>query len=435
MKSKMKWLISLMIGLLITGTLSACGSEKKQSGTGEKDISGNITVITQRTDIVDTVFQKYAEKFQEKYPNVKVSFEALADYGGQITPRMNTKDYGDVLLIPTQVPIADIPDYFEPLGSLKDMEKKYMGVEERAVDGKVYGIPIAVTYTGIVYNKKVFEKAGIKKLPRTFNDLMEALKKVKNSTDAVPLYTNYASGWPLTQWEGVITTVAGDPDYYNVKMVNENDPFAKGKPHYQTYKLMYDLAKQGLIEKDPLTTDWESSKAMLGRGEIATMVMGSWAVDQIKGVAENPDDIGFMPFPTNADKVIFPLGADFQIAINKNSENKEAARAWVDWFIHESDYSVKQAGGISAAKDKPLPDELQHYKKEGVEFKLLTPAKEGQKGLMDKIDKEAEIGFWLEKNKKTIVEAGIGNRSESFDQLAEQYNKAWNKARTKIMKK
>lgn len=431
-----KFFALLAMSLVLLVVLAACSDKKEtgEKGNSEDGLSGEITVITQRTDIVDTVFHDYAKKFNEKYPDVKVNFEALADYGGQITPRMNTKDYGDVLLIPTEIPIADIPDFFEPLGELADMQDKYMGIEERAVDGKVYGIPIAITYTGIVYNKKVFADAGVTEVPKTFDEFLAALEAVKDKTKAVPLYTNYAAGWPLTQWEGAVTTVAGDPAYYNVEMVNEDDPFGKGKPHYEMYKLMYDVGNKGLIEKDPLTTDWETSKAMMARGEVATMVLGSWAIEQIEEQAENPEDIGYMPFPTNADKVIFPLGADYQMAVNKNSKNKEAALAWLEWFIHESNYAVEQAGGISAAKDAELPESLKQYEEQGVEFSLLTPAKEGQEGLLDKIDKEAEIGFWLEDNKKIIIEAGIGNRKESFDDIAAKLNKAWNEARAKITK-
>ncbi|MDQ0229613.1 ABC transporter substrate-binding protein [Metabacillus malikii] len=434
----------MVVMLVLLAALSGCGnkdegSDKKEGGntteadTSWKDkdpeeIKGEITVINQRTDIVDTVFPEYAKEFQKKYPNVEVKFEALTDYGGQITPRMNTQDYGDVLLIPTQVPIEDIPNFFEPLGKLEEMKENYMGVEERAVNGTVYGIPIAVTYTGVVYNKKVFEEAGIAETPKTMDDFLGALQKVKDNTDAIPLYTNYAAGWPLTQWEGAFTTVAGDPAYYNQTMVSEKDQFVEGKPQYELWKLMYDVANKKLIEDDPLTTDWETSKAMLGKGEIGTMVLGSWAIDQIKGVAENPDDIGYMPFPTNADKVIFPLGADFQIGVNKHSENKDAALAWVDWFIHESNYSVEQAGGISAAKDVPLPEELKQYEEQGVAFELLVPAKEGQEGLLDRIDKEAEVGLWLEDTPKRIVEAAIGNRKESFEDIMKEINAEWNEA-------
>ncbi len=429
-----KRLLMLFAAFLVLTT--ACGSENDTDGTdadeGEGVLSGEIKVITQRTDIVDTVFPEYAARFNEIYPNIKINFEALADYGSQIAPRMNTKDYGDVLLIPPQVPIADIPTFFEPLGNLEELQDIYMGIEERAVSGQVYGIPIAMSYTGIVYNKAVFEEAGITDVPKTIDEFLNVLQRVKDKTDAIPLYTNYAAGWPLTQWEGAITTVVGDVDYYNVTMPNQDDLFVQGKPHYDMYKLMYEVANRGLIENDPITTDWESSKAMMGRGEIATMVLGSWAIEQIKGFSENPDDIGYMPFPTNAKKILFPLGSDYQIAVNKNSKNKEASLAWLEWFIHESGYSVEQAGGISAAKDVPLPAYLVEYEAQGVEFTLLTPAKTGQEGLVDKIDKEADIGFWLDDNKKRIVEAAIGYRKETFDDIANDLNERWNAARKKV---
>lgn len=90
-------------------------------GDAAKDIKGNITVITQRTDIVDTVFKDYAAKFNEQYPNVKVNFEALSTYEDQIKIRMSTDDYGDVLLLPTSVAIKDLPEFFEPLGQKRSL--------------------------------------------------------------------------------------------------------------------------------------------------------------------------------------------------------------------------------------------------------------------------------------------------------------------------
>lgn len=445
-KSKLLSLFMVMV-LVVLAALTGCSSanegEKKDEGNKEADVSwkdkdpkeieGEITFITQRTDIVDTVFPEYAKEFQKTYPNVDVKFEALTDYGGQITPRMNTEDYGDVLLMAPQVPIEDVPNFFEPLGKLDEMEKEYMGVEERAVGGTVYGIPIAITYTGVVYNKQVFEEAGIEKTPRTIDEFKTALQKVKDNTDAVPLYTNYAAGWPLTQWQGAVATVAGDAAYYNQTLINEPDPLTPGKPEYELYKVMYDVAKAGLIEEDPLTTDWELSKELMGKGKIATMVLGSWAVDQIKGVSENPDDIGYMPFPTDAEEVIFPLGADLQIAVNKHSEHKDAALAWVDWFIHDSGYAVEQAGGISASKSVPLPEELAVYEEQGVIFSLLDPAKEGQEGLLDQIDKESEVGLWLEDKKKRMIESAIGNKDETYEDINKELNADWNEARIKIM--
>ncbi|MGN8647508.1 ABC transporter substrate-binding protein [Gracilibacillus sp. HCP3S3_G5_1] len=438
--------------LIVVGIIAGCSSDSEDGSNNNSDdtgsdaplyetwndkdpeeIEGDLTVITHRTDIVDSVYQDYREQFNEKYPNVNVEFEALTDYGGEIMPRMNTQDYGDVQYLPVEVPIADIPNFFEPMGKLDEMEESYLGVEERAVDNTVYGIPIAVTYTGVIYNKAVFEEAGVEGIPATQEEFMDAMQKIKENTDAIPLYTNYGDGWPLTQWEGAVTTTAGDVDYYNVDMLDDPTPFDEGDPHYKHYKLMYDLAEQGLIEDDPLTTDWESSKVRMNNGEIATMVLGSWALEQVQGAGDNPDDIAIMPFPTDAESTIFSLGADLNISINKHSENKEAAFAWVDWFIHESGYSVEQAGGISASQDVPLPEALAAGEEEGWEFSMLTPSPDDKKGLLDEIDKESEVGLWLEPRKQILIEAAIGNRDDSFDDLMNKWNEDWSAAYEKIV--
>ncbi|AIQ63167.1 sugar ABC transporter substrate-binding protein [Paenibacillus stellifer] len=409
---------------------SAPAASASASGTASpSDIKGDITVITQRTDIVDTVFKEYAAKFNEKYPNVKVNFEALANYEDQIKIRMNTSDYGDVLLLPTSVPIAQLPDFFEPLGDEADLSKQYTGLEERSVNGKAYGIPITINFSGIIYNKKIFSDAGITTVPKTIDDFTKALQTIKDKTQAIPLYTNYAAGWTLTQWEADLTTVAGDPDYVNITQVASDNNFVKGQPHYDLYKIMYDAAKNGLIEPDPTTTDWESSKSDLANGKIATMPLGSWAIGQIKGVASNPDDVGFMPFPTNASKVIVPLADDYNIGISVHSKNKEAARAWVDWFINESGYPTTEGGGMSPVKGAELPEILKQYEGTDVTFQTITPAKAGEEGLVDAIDKQAEIGLWQPDFKKRIIEAAIGNRKESFDDIMKDLNDKWTKAR------
>ena len=435
-KRKFTFLITAV--LLVFSMLAGCSSKSNDtaptSSKNPKDIKGDITVLTNRTDIVNTVFKDYAKQFNKKYPNINVKFQALADYEGDTKIRMNSKDYGDVLLIPTSLPIADIPSFFEPLGNLSDMQEKYSGVEERAVGGKAYGIPMVINYSGILYNKKVFKDAGITEIPKTPDQFIAALKQVKEKTSAIPLYTNYAAGWPLTQWEADLPTVSGDPDYVNITQPNTDDNFLPGKPHYELYKILYDAAKNGLIEKDPTTTDWETSKGMLAKGQIATMALGSWAIGQVKGIANNPDDIGYMPFPTNAKEQFFPTQADYNVGISKNSANKAAAKAWLDWFINDSKYATEQGFGISAVKSEPLTADLKTFQDAGIKFLPITPAKQGQEGLVDKIDKQAEIGLWQPDFKKLIIEAAIGNKKESYNQIMKDLNDKWVKARATVGK-
>ncbi len=286
-------------------------------------------------DIV-AVFADYADQFNQIYPDVDVNFEAITDYEGEVRIRMNTEDYGDVLLIPNDVTADQLADFFVPLGTVDDLGQTYRFITEQAYEGQAYGIAQTGNANGFVYNKAVWAAAGVTAVPTTPEEFVADLQLIADNTDAVPLYTNYAAGWPLTQWEGNRGSISNDPDEVNT-LAHTDAPWAEGTDHYVIDSLLYDAAAAGLIEADPTTTDWESSKGMLGRGEIATMALGSWAIVQMQEQADNPDDIGYMPFPHQVDGTFYSTAAgDYKVAINKHSGNVDAARAWLDWFVDES---------------------------------------------------------------------------------------------------
>lgn len=422
--------------MLFFTVVVGCASGETGNGDvaeGEETVSGEITVLTNRTDIVDTRMVEYAEEFNEIYPDVDVNFEAMTDYEGQVRIRMNTEDYGDVLLIPNSVTLEDLPNFFEPLGDEDELAEEYLFSDEMAYDGVTYGMPIMVSTFGAVYNAALFEEAGVTELPSTPDEFLEAMQMIKDNTDAIPYYTNYNDGWPLSDWENQRLALAGDGTYVSQQLPHMDDPFSEGRPHHTLYKLMYDLTEQDLIENDPITTDWEESKQMLADGEIGAMFLGIWAVDQIQELADNPDDIGYMPFPyTHEDGSRYAaMAGDYKMAINLHSDNKEAARAWVDWFTNESGYAVEN-GTISPVIDEELPDILADFEAEDIEFIENLPALEGEEDLQNQIDFEGEIGLGDEGFKQRIIEAAIGNRDETFEDIMEDLNTRWAEARERL---
>lgn len=452
MNSQKFFFVSLIFSL-VTILLTACGSTTNEptavpeaqeeaaapvvaeAPTEEPmtaaSLSGTITVLTNRTDLVDTTFVEYAKQFNEIYPDVKVEFEAMRDYVGEVQIRMNTKDYGDVLLIPDNLPTDQLPDFFEPLGTVADLDTKYNFITEKAVGGQVYGIAVTGNAQGIACNQTVLDAAGITAYPTTPEAFIEDMKLVKENTDAIPVYTNYFAGWPLTQWESHRGTVTGDADYSN-KMIHMDDPFSPGRAHYIIYKLMYDLVAQGLTEEDPTTTDWESSKQLIADGDIACMFLGSWSVVQFQELAQNPDDIVYIPFPANVDGQQYAAaGGDYKIAVNKNSENKEAALAWLWWFLNDSNFAFDQ-GGIPPLKGSDLPPVLSAFQKANVIFVAQNPATEGEEGVLDNIDNEAEIGLWTDLWKQRIVDAARGASGETLDDIFADLNQRWADARVEL---
>nr|BFE73803.1 hypothetical protein GCM10020092_071040 [Actinoplanes digitatis] len=176
-------------------------------------------------------------------------------------------------------------------------------------------------------------------------------------TGAVPYYTNYKDAWPLSEWNNHRAVLA-DPAI-NDKFPADAAPWQPGKIQYLTDGLLYDVVNSKLSEKDPLTTNWEGSKPMIATGKVATMLLGSWAVPQMRAAAEaagaNPDDIGFWPFPYQTGGTFHAaIDGDKLAAVSRNSENKATARAFLDWFVNDSGFAADQQA-IPPAISQPLP--------------------------------------------------------------------------------
>lgn len=418
-----KGLLTIGMTALAAVTLVGCSS-----GSSDSDVE-TITFINHKTDWeTNGKWDEYIAKFNEKYPDIKVEVQTITDYAGQMKTRMNSKEYGDVLMIPGDISPKDYENFFEPLGDTEELSEKYLGLNDRSYEGVQYGIPSQMNATGLVVNKKVFEDAGITEFPKTTEDFIAALKKIKeNDSSIVPLYTNYAAGWTLSNWDFTRPGVSGDPDFTN-EMTSDTSPFDEGDTMYTIYNTLYTVAKEGLIESDPTTSDWEQSKVDLANGKVAVMVLGSWAVPQIQKINEdNADNIMFEAFPVTASdgKQYMPIGGDYNYGINVNSKHKKAARKFIDWMVNESDYAVDN-GGIPTVKGAEYPKVLQDSQDAGVELIEENPAPEGKESLFSDINNESELGIGsTDTEKQRIIDAAVGNSKESFDDIMKDFNTRW----------
>ena len=317
----MKKAIALALTLALSlGMLAGCGGGSKEPefsgpsyaelkvGEDYTDLKAELRVITHRTDLIQEDpekrdFTNFVKEFNALYPNITINYEGITNYNDDMAARISSSNWGDICMVPTTVLLPDLGSYFHPLCQLSEIEADYNFATNRQYDGVVYGIPSTGNAQGIIYNKKVAEAAGYtsENLPKTPDEFLTFLQAIKDNTDAIPLYTNFAAGWTMTAWDAYIYGGAtADPDWKNITMPQTKDPFAdqgNGTGAYAVYKLLYDAVSMGLTEESPTATDWEGSKPMINSGEIGTMVLGSWAIIQMQEAGPNAADIGYMPFP------------------------------------------------------------------------------------------------------------------------------------------
>lgn len=404
-------------------------------GEDYTDLTTTIKFLHHKTDREeDGTMADLIAKFNEVYPNITVETEGITDYAEDALLRLSTGDWGDVMFIPA-IDQAELSTYFIPYGTTTEMAEYINFPEQWKQDGNCYGIGYMGNAQGLLYNKKVFEEAGVTELPKTPDEFIEALKAIDEKTDAIPLYTNYAAGWTMGgQWDaylGAITT--GDETWLNQKFVHTAEPFkdnGDGTGAYALYKILYDAVSQKLTEEDYTTTDWEGCKAMINNGEIGCMVLGSWAIAQMKAAGDNPDDIGYMPFPITVNGVQYATaGPDYcyGISADTSEDNQKAAMVFVKWMVEESGWCELE-GGYPISKTAETTFDFS-----SATIVENAPALEGEEDFMNDMNSESELSFNAGGDAKVqgIVEAAATG-SKTFDEIMAEWTEKWQTAQKNL---
>lgn len=404
-------------------------------GEDYTDLTATISLFNHRTDLESDDYNgkkwsEYLADFNQMYPNIKVELTTDTNYADDALMHLQSGDYETIMMIPA-VDKADLSTYFISYGDLSTMQTQINYATTWEYQGEVYGVPSTATTQGIVYNKKVFEAAGITELPKTPDEFIDALKAIKEKTDATPLYTNYAAGWTMGAWDAYIgNNATGDNTYMNQKLVHTKDPFkdyGDGTHAYAVYKILYDAVANGLTEDDFSTTDWEGCKPAINNGEIGCMVLGSWAYPQMEAAGENGADIGYMPFPITVDGTQYAsAGADYSYGINVNAsdDEKAAAMVFVKWMTQESGFSYNEDGLPVAAGSTETKLAF-----DGVTFLEDEPSVEGEEDLLNEMNSESELNINAGGDSKlqNIIECAHDG-SKTFDDIMAEWNQAWSDA-------
>lgn len=151
-------------------------------------------------------------------------------------------------------------------------------------------------------------------------------------------------------------------------------------------------------------------------------------------MTDKPESIGFLPFTLSIDGGEVPLTMNnLAIGISRHSRNKDAARAWLDWFINESGYSEYNQE-ISPVIGTKLPENL--FDLQDFDFGIgeaaigeadATLEKPGK--TVDEIDQDGMVGLWLPDYKQEIILSGLGSIDKSFEEIIEELNEKWKNGR------
>jgi arabinogalactan oligomer/maltooligosaccharide transport system substrate-binding protein len=313
------------------GSGSGSGSGSAQDNGKAKDpaqVSGTVTYWdTSDAKVEAPAYRALIADFEKKYPKVKVHYQSVdfttveqkfktAAQSGKGAPDVIRTDVG---LIPEYASLH----YIAPLdgtAALTDTGDFVAGpLNTTKYEGKSYAVPSVTDTLGLLYNKKVFAKAGITAAPTTWDEMITDSAKIKAKTGVTGTYMNPDSYFLLPFLFGEGADLA-DPA---AKKVTVNSPQAvkavtEAKKLYDTSSLKIDFANA-----------YDNMQTSFKTGKVAMLIQGPWSVgDDLTGSAFKGADsgnLGYAPVPAGSTgKPLAPTGGQ-DLAVYQGSKNLDAA--------------------------------------------------------------------------------------------------------------
>jgi multiple sugar transport system substrate-binding protein len=286
--------LSIMLAALMMLVLALTGCSSNEESNGEAEVKEDENVAIRMQIAWDTdsgrgeAIQKIVDEFEKKHENIDVELVASSQNNQKLLTQVLSGEAPEVL----QVPYREVKNLGAE-GAFVDLTEDFKGESENfydeliqlgSVDSKLYGFPWLGHTIQLVYNKTMFDEAGIEGPPTTWDELYKTAKKLTKDTDGDGKIDQYGIGlvgkqhhditWLVNMFvnQAGADLVTEDGDGYKVAL---NSP--EGKEALAFYKKLVD-------ETAPADTANKDGGGVMAdfRNEVVAMeFQGPWGITDI----------------------------------------------------------------------------------------------------------------------------------------------------------
>lgn len=342
-------------------------------------MAGTLAVnIAYKGAVQRNVWQSTVDEFKKANPDVdvKVSFIEEEAYKVQLPGWLSTQA-PDIINWHNGERMA----FYASRGLLEDLsedwkkngwDSTYASTKEASSwQGKQYSAPTVYYSWGMFYRKDLFKKVGIASEPKTWDEFLEACKKLK-AAGIAPVAVGGRDAWTLAGWFDYLDLRINGNAFHQQLMAGDiayTDP--RVKKVYTTWKSLID---NKVFIDNALSYDLDGAQPFLFQGKAAMMLMGTFIA---KGFpAKLAPEMGYFQFPIiDANVPTAEEGPTESIHIPAKARNKADAHRFIA-FVGTPAISAKLAeglGSLPANSKSPAPaDPISR-----IGFDILSNAKGG----------------------------------------------------------
>ena len=326
--------IFLALIAALTLVIAACG------GSGEKGESAGgptkITIWHGWTDVQADNFTKLLDQYNKEHPDVHIT--QLATPSDQVLQKVLTAVRGNsapdiAYMFGSWSPnIAEIPKVVDMAETVKgpdwNWDDFYQGERDAATVGdKIVGVPALVDNLAIVYNKTLFDQAGVAAPTAewTWDDFRTAAKKLTDPAKGQYGWSIPADASEDTVWHylPMLWEAGGDiltPDNQHAAFNSEAG-----------VKALTTLQDMAVTDKSVfLDTTNQDYQKLFTAGKIGMLITGPWDLGVLTDV-----DYGVQIMPTYAGSSAGHqtiAGPDNWVVFDNGAQRKQAAIDFVKWL-------------------------------------------------------------------------------------------------------
>nr|WP_207751264.1 ABC transporter substrate-binding protein [Anaeromonas frigoriresistens] len=326
-------------------------TDENSEGTGDELAEAEVDIFQFKVEIAEKL-QEAAREFEAENPNVKVNIETVGggdDYGAALRAKFQSGQEPDIYNVGGP---QDVEDWMSKLEDLSDepwVDQALDGVLSGVtVEDKVYALPFAIEGYGFIYNKAIFEDAGIDVADiKDYSSLESAVKELDSKIKAGDLEDDYPLLEAVFSYPAKETWVTG----LHTSNVALSQEFDSSLDSFDADKVAFEHGDglKALIDLQADYSPYADSKAKLNAVDYATQVdegialervaiiqQGNWIYGGVNDIDENvAQKLDILPMPiAGAKEDSIPVGVPMYWTVNKNSEDadKAASKAFLNWL-------------------------------------------------------------------------------------------------------
>ena len=345
-----------MVAGMMTGCGSAGGSTDTQESAGSSAGDDQVVIdVFQNKNEISDALQAAIDTYEEENPSVKINLETVggSDYASSLKAKMLGNDPVEIFTLGGPDDIASYQDYLEPLTDQEWVSHVTAGgVDNVSVDDEVYGLPLAIEGYGLIYNKKIFEAAGIDASTLTTYDAIDkAFADLQDQIDEGKLADEFPVLEAVEEYAAKESWIVG-LHTNNVALSQEfksaTNAFNSKSVEY-TYgdqlKDLIDLETKYTTSKDDLSLlNSVDYSTQVGGGlaieRVAVVQQGNWISSEVANVSEDVlDNLGILPIPLKGvveDSIAVGVSNYWCVNSKSSDAEKKAAKDFLNW-LYQSD--------------------------------------------------------------------------------------------------